>query len=333
MSSVDLEQRVAILLNALGKEMADDVLSRLSTQGELRLRNRLQSISENPPDEDDITEIIGEFDRILQFAVVAVDDELNTDVSVDDAPAADEVPNDDALDEEPDETSFSLSDDAVADLQKLKPYQIAGGLLGEAPRTMAIVLDCLEPERASQALKYFPDATQSDVFSQLNSLPRTSPALLTRIARSTLERGLRVKQDALESTDVSKEKKLADMLRVMEKKDRTKILEQLEQEDEALVAKIRELLYEFDDVRKIEDRSLQKLLGEIESKTLCTALSGAEEAVISKVTGNLSKRARESLLEEMSLMGNVREEDQDAARADFTAAMQRLDQAGELVML
>lgn len=329
MSSVDVEQRVAILLNALGDEMINSVLSQLSPEGETRLRDRIQVVADEPPDEGDIAEIIDEFDRVLRFAVHAVNDELqDEDSSNEEQSLETSSASEDAVRED----SFVPSDDAVKDLHKLEGFQIAGGLKDESSRMIAIVLDCLDPELASQTIQYFPDDIRSSVFSQINVLAETSPVLLTRIIRTTIAKGLRVRRDALVTGNTQKEKKLADMLRNMKKKDRSQIIEKLEEEDAELVGRIRELLYEFEDICVIEDRSLQKLLGEIETRALCTALSGADDEIVNKVTSNLSKRARESLIEEMSLMGTVSDDVQEAARKEVVDVIQRLDQAGELVM-
>lgn len=329
MGSVDVEQRVAIILSALGDEMCDAVLRQLSPEGETRLRNRIQVVTDEPPDEGDIAEVIDEFDRVLRYALHAVNDELqDADSSSEDQSHETSNTSDDAARE----ASFVPSNDAIKDLHKLQGFQIAGGLKDESPRMIAIVLDCLDPQLASQTIQYFPDDVRSSVFTQLNGLTHASPVLLTRIIRTTIAKGLRVQRDSLVTGSTQKEKKLADMLRNMDKKDRSKIIETLEEEDAELVGRIRELLYEFEDICIIEDRSLQKLLGEIETRTLCTALYGAEDAILGKVTSNLSKRARESLLEEMSLMGTVSDDEQEAARKEVVDVIQRLDQAGELVM-
>lgn len=330
MTTIDVEQRAAVLLDALGDETVDAVLSQLSPEAEQRLRERLQVIDQQPPDTEEIAEIIEEFDRVLQFALDAIAEELDGDVEPGQFKSA---RGNRAGDQSSIESTFTESDDAVADLGQLEAYQIAGGLQGESARTIAIVLDCLEPDVATRTLRYVSDELQSAVFAQLNNLPVTSPALRTRILRTTINRGLRVKRDALEAADDQKEKRLAEMLRNLDRKARNKILEDLQATDEDLVARIRQSLYAFTDIGNIEDRCLQKLLGEIETKTLCTALCGGPDEILNKITGNLSRRARESLLEEMSLMGNVPEDEQEAARKEITEAMLRLDQAGELVMV
>ena len=95
---------------------------------------------------------------------------------------------------------------------------------------------------------------------------------------------------------------------------------------------MKDLLYQFEDLLLIEDRSIQKLLAEIDSKTLGLALKDAPQEISEKVMGNLSKRARESLTEEISFLGLVPSAELQRAQKAVVEVIQRLDQAGELVM-
>jgi flagellar motor switch protein FliG len=122
------------------------------------------------------------------------------------------------------------------------------------------------------------------------------------------------------------------MLRAMTKSDRNDVLEYLGRHNPEMATRVRELLYVFEDLQSVSDRSLQKLLGEVDTTTLATSLTSAEESIVNKVLSNMSKRARESLSEEMELMVNVPEADREAARKTIVATIQRLDQDGELVM-
>ncbi len=122
------------------------------------------------------------------------------------------------------------------------------------------------------------------------------------------------------------------MLRSLAKPDRLEILTALEQSDAELVAKVKEYLYQFEDLLLIEDRSMQKLLAEIDSKSLATALKGAAEEIQDKVRNNLSKRARETLTEEMEFMGSLPAAQIQQAQKAVVEVVQRLDLAGELVM-
>ena len=95
--------------------------------------------------------------------------------------------------------------------------------------------------------------------------------------------------------------------------------------------RVRGLLYEFEDIRRLAPRSVQKLLGEFDLDTLSAALQGADAVIVEKVKANLSKRARDRLIEEMEL-ASADSDAVEAARKQVAEAMGRLDQAGELKM-
>ena len=83
---------------------------------------------------------------------------------------------------------------------------------------------------------------------------------------------------------------------------------------------------------KVEDRSMQRLLSELDTRTLSTALSAASDVITERVLGNLSKRARESLLEEISLLGAMGKAEIEAAEKAVVQVMMELDKTGELIM-
>jgi len=147
----------------------------------------------------------------------------------------------------------------------------------------------------------------------------------TTVAKAIAADGSRVEEDG---TD----RKMVELLRAMAKKTRSQMMQQIELEDPELGERLKELIYVFEDVLKIEDRSLQKLLAEVDSDTLVTALKDADERLVEKVLGNVTKRVRDTLAEEMEYMGVVPEDRIEQARASVAKVIAQLDQEGQLVM-
>src|SRR5439155_9662637 len=121
-------------------------------------------------------------------------------------------------------------------------------------------------------------------------------------------------------------------LRGLERAERTEMLAVLEATDAELTGRVKAMLYSFEDVLRMENISVQKLLSEIDVKSLSLALRGAPPEIEEKILANLSKRAQESLREEISLTGAVPPPKVRAARDTLVEAIQRLDQRGELVL-
>src|SRR5690606_687666 len=97
--------------------------------------------------------------------------------------------------------------------------------------------------------------------------------------------------------------------------------------------RVRSKLFSFNDLMGVEDRSLQRVLSEVDLMTLAIALSGASEELRQRVQTNMSRRARESLIEEMELLPNISDEERAAAETRIVQAMLHLDEKGELMFI
>jgi flagellar motor switch protein FliG len=102
--------------------------------------------------------------------------------------------------------------------------------------------------------------------------------------------------------------------------------------DSSLGEKIEELMFVFDDLGELDDRSMQALLREVPSGTLITALKGAEPAMREKIFSNMSKRAADMLRDDLEVKGPVRVSEVDAAQKEVLASARRLADAGQITL-
>jgi flagellar motor switch protein FliG len=210
--------------------------------------------------------------------------------------------------------------------------RLALGLAGEHPRVIALVLHSLDTTEAGEVLKRLPPELRKLVSVQLGINPAAGIEHLPRIAAALISKCESLKIQGPEASEDTRFKRMADMLRLLEKPDRLDLLAVLEQHDAATATAVKDYLYQFEDLLLIEDRSVQKILAEIEAKVLATALKDAEKAIADKVLANLSKRARESIMEEMELLRSTSGPQIQQARKAVVDVIQRLDQAGELTI-
>jgi flagellar motor switch protein FliG len=122
----------------------------------------------------------------------------------------------------------------------------------------------------------------------------------------------------------------AALLRQLDRNDRKEILTALEQTDPTLAERVKELLYRMEDLLRLQDRSVQKVLAEIDSRTLALAVKTTSEEVRDKIRRNLSRRAKEALEEELEFLTGVSQAQIQQAQKQLTQVLQRLDLAGEL---
>ena len=106
----------------------------------------------------------------------------------------------------------------------------------------------------------------------------------------------------------------------------------VEERDPALCEQIRNLMFVFEDVVSLDDRSLQRLLREIDVKELALALKAATNEVRNKIMGGMSQRASAALKEEMEMLGPARKRDIESAQTGIVAMIRKLEDAGEIVV-
>jgi flagellar motor switch protein FliG len=323
MQTESSDERLAVLLGLLGPEVADPVLDRLPDNKGQLLRKLIQEVQNAPFDKTELTEILGEFMRFFRFALEHLDGSGG-----DDSADADE----DQVFSIESKKAFVLSGDPFVDLKRLKPTQIAGALRNESPRTIAVVLNCLEAKKAGEALRHLADEIRGPVFVQLSNPPVAQQQLLERVVRTTVDKGSRL--DAEQVTDPEEQviQKLADLLRHVDQQQRNEMLVALSEQDDEVSKRIKRVLYLFEDVAKLTDRCTRKLLGEIESTMLYRSLKDADEGIVSNVMNNLSKRAQAALTEELEFLIDLKPDEVEEARRGVCDVMARLDESGDLEM-
>jgi flagellar motor switch protein FliG len=132
--------------------------------------------------------------------------------------------------------------------------------------------------------------------------------------------------------DEESSEKMAKLMRSLPRTVRTPMLEELAKQDKALAEAVKGQLYQFEDLARLQDRDLQKVLGQCRTDILVLALQQVEESLLAHVLGNMSKRAKESLQEEMEYKSNAKQDEIDAGRADVLKILVELDESGAITI-
>ncbi|WP_034326214.1 MULTISPECIES: flagellar motor switch protein FliG [Aminobacterium] len=210
------------------------------------------------------------------------------------------------------------------------PQQLLSFIQGEHPQTIALILSYLEPEQSAQVIGGLPAVMQAEVAKRIARMDRITPEVLREVER-VLERKL--------STVMGQDFTLAGgidaIVNIINNADRgteRNIMEHLEENDPELAEEIKRRLFVFEDILKMDDRSLQRVLREVEMKELALALKGATEDLRSKFFKNMSKRAAEMLKEDMEFMGPVRVRDVEESQQKIVNVIRALEDVGEIVI-
>jgi flagellar motor switch protein FliG len=348
-------QKVAVLLRSLPKDVVDKVLRHLDPRQAGLVSSELAKLDEQKDLGQKLSVVLDEAVTMLGDGARSKPESAaqpkeppaaapapgtvratgqNVDIRLEGKP---EVPLSPRQASPPPKPRLDLPDasaDPLGALAALPSDLLALALDTENTRTTSLLMNCLEVEVASQIYKRLSPAKRKEVSLRFTEQAVVGEELIKRIALGVIKKcqALRDSASPAATEQGGREKRMAALLRGLERSERMEMLTALEESDAELTGRVKALLYQFEDVLRMENISVQKLLSEIDVKTLALALRGAPPNIEEKILTNLSKRAQESLREEISLTGVVPAAKVSAARQTLVEAIQRLDQRGELVI-
>lgn len=327
-------EKAAVLLNSLSPQVTEKVLAQMPARQADQVRQEIAKISLHP-------DLSAATARVLEEAAAALASPPavasparpaappklaapTIDVRIDDTPEPANAP-----------PVPPASSDPFQAIAALAPKVLAFALETENARTIALLMNRLDVEKAGQVYKLLSATKRKEVSLRFTDAMAISDDLLRHIALAVVNKCRDMgPAPAIETNaQADREKRMAGLLRGLERAERMETLAALEEVDPPLVARLKAMLYQFEDLLSVENTSIQKILAEVDMKTLAMALRESPAEIIDKITMNLSRRAQEALKEERELIGSASNAKIRQARQAIEEAMMRLDQRGELVMV
>jgi flagellar motor switch protein FliG len=216
-------------------------------------------------------------------------------------------------------------------LRRADARQVLSFLQDEHPQTVALVLAHMRADQAAIVLSGMPDDLQADVAHRVAVMGTTSPDVVRRV-EAVLERKL---SSVLQSNDVAAAGGLQPLVDIINHSDRATerlILEGLERRDPALAEEVRSQMFMFEDIVTLDDRSVQLVLRQVDSKELATALKGVSTDVREKIMSNVSERAAANLADEIEMLGAVRLSTVEESQAKVIASIRSLEESGQIII-
>ena len=215
-------------------------------------------------------------------------------------------------------------------IRRTDPSHLLNFIQGEHPQTIALILSYLDPTKAALILGGLNHQIQADVARRIATMDRTSPDVLREVER-VLERKL----STLASEDYTSAGGIDAIVEVLNQVDRGTekiIIEALEEEDPELAEEIKKRMFIFEDIVLLDDRSIQKVLREVDTQDLAKALKGVDAEVQEKIYRNMSKRASTLLREDMDFMGPIRLRDVEESQQKIVNIIRKLEESGEIIV-
>lgn len=322
-ASLRPEEKAAALVVAVGSSAASGMLDHLSEDEVERLASEVAKIGKLRPETIDVVfrEVYDAAQSNEVYAAGGVDyarDMLTQWNSTTGPELIERMIND--LDAVP----FGF----VRQVQAEKLGDVLGG---EHPQTVAVVLAHQPAAYAATVLKAFDEDFQAQVALRVGKMGKISPDVIRSI-EAILRTRLGPATHSEAGVARGGVKELADVLNNSDRDTEQAVMERLRDIDQELADEVRALMFVFDDLITLDDRSIQRILQDVQAQELALAMKGANEEVSDAIMRNMSSRAKESLLEEIDLLGPVRRSDVEAARTKVIAAVRLLEEAGEIVI-
>ena len=237
-----------------------------------------------------------------------------------------------------DEKAKTLADRILRDdntqgldtLRWMEPRQVAEILRYEHPQIQTVVVSYLDPDQAAQVLAYFDERVRLDLILRIAAMDRVQPEAISEL-NDLLEASFATNRNA-QDTVMGGVHHAASILNFAGNTIETQILSGIERYDAELAKTISELMFVFDNLRDMDNRSLQLLLRNTSNDQLVIALKGADSILQDKILGNVSERAAEIIRDDMEAKGPVRVKDVDAAQKEILAIAKSMAEEG-LIML
>jgi flagellar motor switch protein FliG len=221
-----------------------------------------------------------------------------------------------------------IEEEGLQTLKWLDPHIIADFVKNEHPQTIALILGHLEPMSAAVVIGLLPSSIRSQVVFRLSKLERVPPGVIKDLDE--------VLQEQLKSTGSTQSKlvggvrTVADILNNMDKSIEEPILADIEKLDKEEAEKIRELMFTFDDLASVDDKSMQLILREVSHDQIVLALKTASDELKTKILANVSKRAQEMIKDDLEAMGPKKLSEVEKVQHEILKVARRLEDEGKI---
>ena len=316
-------QKAAIFLISLGSEVSSEVFKHLREDEIEQLTFEIARMDKIEPEDRD--KVLQEFQEMMMaqefisqggidYARDVLERALGTQKAID-------VVN---------RLTSSLQVRPFDFIRRTDPSHLLNFIQGEHPQTIALILAYLDPQKAAQIMAGLGHHVQADVAKRIALMDRTSPDVLREVER-VLERKL----STLASEDFTAAGGIDAIVEVLNNVDRGTekiIIEALEEEDPELAEEIKKRMFVFEDIVLLDDRSIQKVLREVDTQDLAKALKGVDAEVQEKIYRNMSKRASSLLREDMDFMGPIRLRDVEESQQKIVNIIRKLEESGDIIV-
>lgn len=215
-------------------------------------------------------------------------------------------------------------------LKWMDARQVASIIQNEHPQIQTIVLSYLEPEQSAEILSQFPETVRLDLIMRIATLEEVQPEALKEL-NEIMEKQFAGSAGA-QTAKIGGMKSAADIMNFLDTATESQLMTAIQSQDKEMGSAIQDLMFVFDNLSGVDDRSIQTLLRDVPSDVLIKALKGADDALKEKFFKNMSSRAAQSMKEDLASMGPTKISDVESAQKEILAIARKLADSNQIVL-
>jgi flagellar motor switch protein FliG len=229
-----------------------------------------------------------------------------------------------------DELDFDSGPAPFKELGNVSPKILAQLLRNEHPQTLALILGHLPPESAGNLVQHLAPGVRPEVLIRLAKLEAVADEMLVEVSRVLQSQLIAI--GGKEGRKVGGVNAVAEILNAIDRATEEEIMADIEEDSAQLADEIKQLMFIFEDILKIDDRGIREVLKEISNEDLTLALKTSPDELKDKFFKNLSERAGNMIREDLEIMGPVKLSEVEAAQQNIVKQVRRLEAEGRLVI-
>ncbi len=318
-------KKAAALLITLGRDRSAQVLRHLSDEDIERLTWEISAMGELRPEQR--RNVVEEFEEsavgrnVISLGGLEYAEELLR-LALGDDKAAELI----------DRLSATSPTVPFGFLRHLNVQQLVNFLSNEHPQTIALLTSFLQSGKAAQVLAGLEPEMAADVAQRIALMERANPEIVNEVEAVLRRKLSAVLQPTRQTQTVGGIEVLVNLLKQSSRMTEKTILEALEDNEPELADEIKKRMFVFENIGTLDDRSIQRILREVEIRDLSVALKATPEAIKECIMRNMSSRAAAMMKEDMDASGPVRLRQVEEAQARIVEVIRRLDEAEEIVI-
>ncbi|MHC1700517.1 MAG: flagellar motor switch protein FliG [Humidesulfovibrio sp.] len=323
MASFTGPQKTAIVMLALGEKFTAEAFKRMERQEIASVSKAMLDI--DSVSREDVLDVLKEFNDSITYGAEML------------MGGADQVKRllSKALDSETakyilDTLEISSGPTPFQELSNVSPRILAQILRNEHPQTLALILGHLHPDQAAELLSNLPSGVRAEVLMRLAKLEAVAEEMLHEVDK-VLQSQL-IAMGGKEGKKVGGINSVAEILNAVDRATEEEVLSEIEEESQQMADDIRNLMFVFEDIKALDDRSIRELLKDISNEELTKALKGASDDLKDKFLKNLSERAAGMIREDLEIMGPVKLSEVEGAQQNIVKTVRRLEAEGRIAI-